>query len=144
VREKDSLCEAVFESQVDNSWEYFDVAVVNENDEAVVDFSVTISYYHGYDDGHWTEGSRKERVPFKLADEGKYRLLLQGQAGSGANPVPGAGFPVSIRIKEGIELARYYLAIAIFAFSWICIEWFRKHSFEATRWKESDAADDDD
>jgi len=144
VRGKDSLCEAVFESPVDNSWEYFDVAVINEKDEAVVDFSLTISYYHGYDDGRWTEGSRNETVPFKLADEGKYRLLIKGQAGTGRNPVPGAGYPVSIRINEGVELARYYLIVAIFALSWICIEWFRKHSFEATRWKESDAADDDD
>lgn len=144
ILDKDSLCEAEFSSPVDNSWEYFDVAVVNSKDEAVLDFSVNISYYHGYDGGSWSEGSRTEKVPFKLAEPGDYRFLLKGQAGRANTPQAGAGYPVTIKVQEGIQLARYYLAFAIFAFAWICIEWFRKASFEAKRWSESDAAGDDD
>lgn len=144
IENENSLCTAKFTSDVNNSWEYLNVGVLNSDDEMVLDFSVEISYYHGYDDGSWSEGSKSESVPFKLEKPGEYRFLVFGVAGTGETPVPGSGQPVSISVYEGIVLTRYYLMATIFCFAWVAIEWLRKRSFEATRWSESDAADDDD
>ncbi|MCB9852346.1 MAG: DUF4178 domain-containing protein [Phycisphaerales bacterium] len=145
IREKDALCEAEFYADVSNSWEYFDVAVINSDDEVVLDFSAELSYYSGRDsEGSWTEGSKTDNVPFKLEKPGDYRFLILGQAGTGETPMAGYGIPVSITIREGIVLTRYYLFFALFCIAWLAIEVFRKLSFEGRRWAESDAADDDD
>lgn len=149
IHGENALCEAEFHGQVSNSWEYLQVAVLNSQDEIVVDFSAELSYYTGRDsEGTWTEGSQRDRVPFKLKSPGDYRFLILGQANVGTNETPGnvlaCGVPVTITIREGIVLTRYYLAFALFCIAWLGIEIVRKLSFEGSRWAESDAAGDDD
>ncbi|HRW51441.1 MAG TPA: DUF4178 domain-containing protein [Phycisphaerae bacterium] len=145
IQEPDSLCEAEFDANVSQSWEYFQVAVINSNDEIVVDFTAEISYYSGVEGGEsWSEGSREDIVPFKLNKPGDYRLLILGQAGTGETPMAGYGVPVSITIREGIMLSRYYAFFAVFCMLWVGWQIFRKMSFEGRRWAESDAAGDDD
>ncbi len=147
VRQKDALCEANFHASVSNSWQYFQVAVVNSKDEVVVDFSAEMSYYSGVDhEGSWSEGSTSDTVYFKLAEPGDYRLLILGQAGTGetAGDVERNGVAVSISIREGLVLTRYYLIFAVFCIAWVCIEAFLKANFEKLRWNESDAGGDDD
>lgn len=149
IQEDDALCEATFHGDVNNSWEYLSVAVLNSDDEIVVDFSAELSYYHGYEGGEsWSEGSRSDHIPFKLGKPGDYRLLVFGQANDGDTETPGdpvrCGVPVSITIREGITLTRYYLVFTMFCLAWVAFEVFRKFSFEARRWAESDAGGDDD
>ena len=144
IESEDSLCEARFYSGVDNAWSYFNIAVLNSNDEVVLDFSSEISYYHGYDDGSWSEGSQHDSVPFKLKQPGDYRFLIYGQGGRGDTVDAGYGQPLTVRVYEGVVLVRYYLIMAIFCGVWVVVEWVRRASFESLRWSESDAADDDD
>jgi len=145
VHEAGALCKAVFEADVDNSWVYLDVAVVNAEEEVVLDFSSQMSYYHGSDsDGSWSEGSRKDAAVFKLAKPGAYRFLVTGQAGTGnaAGDTLRAGRPVRIRVFEGVVLARYFLVAACLCAALVALEIFRRAKFEAARW--ADVTDDDD
>jgi DNA-directed RNA polymerase subunit RPC12/RpoP len=143
----DQLYEAEFSAPCDNSWIYLDVAVVNDREEAVLDFSSQISYYHGVEGGEsWSEGSRADKAVFKLAEPGEYRLLMLGQAGrgEGAGDTIASGFPVAVKIREGVELARYYLILGCVCFAWAAFEWLAKKSFEAQRLANGDDDDDDD
>lgn len=149
IQDNDALCEATFVGPVNNSWEYLSVAVLDSDDKIVLDFSAELSYYHGVDGGEsWTEGSERDYVPFKLEKPGEYRLVVFGQANVGNTESPGdplrCGVPVSITIREGITLTRYYLLFMLFCLAWVVIEVVRKFSFEGRRWAESDAAGDDD
>lgn len=142
-----SLCEARFNSDVNNSWIYLDVVVVNAADEAVVEFSAEMSHYHGVEGGEgWSEGSRKDSVPFKLAEPGEYRLLVQGQAGTGAQTGDARqhGTAVRITVHEGVVLSRYFLAGMVFCLVWLILEVVRRAQFEKARWGDEDDDDDDD
>ncbi|MEK6246954.1 MAG: DUF4178 domain-containing protein [Planctomycetales bacterium] len=125
IEKKNALCQANFYAAVNNDWVYLNVAVVNEEDEAVLDFSSEMSYYHG---GDWSEGSTDDSVPFQLAQPGKYRLLVQGEASSAA--------AVTITIYEGILLTRHFVWLGILSGIWAVIELIRKHLFEAQRWAD--------
>lgn len=136
ITEEDTVCQASFHAPVDNSWVYLDCALVNEDEEAVLDFSTEISYYHGRSDGEsWSEGSREESVEFKLKEPGEYRFLLLGQAGRGsrAGDVQRDGKKVTITVYEGVILARYFIIGAIVCVLGAALEFFRRHRFEARR-----------
>ncbi len=146
ITHSNALCEVEYSADVDNSWVYLDVAVVDSQDRAVIETSAEMSYYHGYEGGEsWSEGSRSDSSVFKLAKPGEYRFLLQGQAGAGetASSVSAYGKAVSIKVFEGIVLARYFGLAAIVGLTWAGIEWFRRYWFEARRWGDDDDDDDD-
>ena len=126
-----------FFSPVKNSWVYLDLALVNEHEEAEIDFSAEISYYYGYDDGRWTEGSRNDSTYFK-AKKGTYRLLMKGDAGKGESTVNvNAGEPVTIRIYEGVKVRYYFIIFAAFAAIIAVFYFFSMLSFESSRWKHT-------
>lgn len=136
ITESGTVCRADFESQVDNSWVYLDVAVLNEQDEALLDFSTEISYYHGYSGGEsWSEGSRDDYVTFKLKEPGKYRFMVRGQAGGGrrGRGVDQYGKRVSVTVYQDVVLARYYMLGAIGCLIVAGIEIVRRLRFEAQR-----------
>ncbi len=145
ITEAGTLCAARFEAPVDNSWVYLDAAVLNEADEALLDFSAQVSYYHGVSGGEsWSEGSTKDTVVFKLDEPGAYRLLVQGQAGTGETPqdTSRVGRPVTVTIRQGVMLTRYYLILAVVCLVWPFGELVARSSFESRKWAQSDVEDD--
>ncbi len=135
-----SLCQFKFTADVNNAWVYLDVALLNAKDEALMDFSAEMSYYHGTEGGEsWSEGSTTTDIPVRINAPGSYRLLIKGQAGTLDSPDALLGrsqYTVDIRIKEKIILTRYYIALAIFSFLWILGIVIPKASFETQRWSD--------
>lgn len=146
VTEENTLCKAKFNSQDNNSWTYLEVAVIDEQDQALLDFSVETSYYSGYEGGeYWTESKRDKTRLFKIEKPGIYRLLVQGVGGQGnaKTGTANAGSPVTISLFQGAAISRYFWVIAIVALVWLLVEWFRKFVFEAERWGPFIEDDDD-
>lgn len=147
VTRSNTVCQAKFNAPCDNSWLYLDVALVNAKDEALLDFSAEMTYYHGYDDEYWTEGSKSDEAVFRVAEAGEYRFLLLGQAGKGetAGDVRAEGVPVVITVYEGVVLARYAFWLCLAAAAWAGLEALRRRLFECNRWKDAgDKKDDKD
>jgi len=143
IKEPNALCKAVFRSAVDNSWVYMDVAVVDDKENAVLDFSTQMSYYHGRSGGEsWSEGSQRDSVLFKLKEPGTYRLLALGQAGKGSSNSPNPSYrpSVTVTIYEGVTLARYHFILGIILLILAVVELIRRSTFEQQRW----GGDDDD
>lgn len=140
-----SLCEIEFDAPVDNSWIYLDLAVINAEDQAIIETSAEISYYHGYEGGEsWSEGSRSTSKVFKLHEPGEYRLLMVGQAGTGESNqgTRTYGKPIQIAVYEGVVLSRYFASASLLGICWAAFEWLRRAHFETKRWGDED--DDDD
>lgn len=146
VTESNTVCKTVFESSVDNSWVYLEVALINSEDEALLDFSAEMSYYHGRSGGEsWSEGSRDDYKLFRVQNPGEYRFLVYGQAGRSENPgVPAeVGKPVVMKTYQGASVARYYLVAGLVCMVVAAIPVIRRASFETRRWGVDDDDDDD-
>lgn len=140
-----ALCAARFDSPVNNSWLYLDAAVLNDRDEVLFDFSAQVSYYQGVEGGErWREGSQHDTKLFRLDEPGTYRFLVCGQAGSGETNVytAGMGPPVTIEVREGMVLARYFIILMVLCATWFMIEVIARASFQSRKWNESDVEDD--
>jgi hypothetical protein len=134
-----SLCRATFRSEVDNSWVYLDVAVLNDKEQALLDFSAEMSYYHGVEGGEsWTEGSRDDAQVFKLAEPGQYNLFVLGQAGTGNQPAAIAGQAVHVTIFADTTLKRYYFTGAALCALYAFAALGHRSSFEKRRWGDDD------
>lgn len=73
VTQPQHLVEITLSANVNNSWAWIEAELTDEEDEPVAEFERGVEYYHGYDDGNWTEGSRRTSVRLRLA-EGEYTV----------------------------------------------------------------------
>jgi DNA-directed RNA polymerase subunit RPC12/RpoP len=134
-----ALCELGMSAHVDNGWVYLDIALINENDEALLDFSVQSSYYHGVEGGEsWSEGSKSAVRVFRIDDPGEYRLLVLGEQGDRGS------HNVHLTLSRGVAIARYYLVAGVLALIWPLVLVLRIAAFEGKRWAPVTEDDDDD
>ncbi|VAX42066.1 hypothetical protein MNBD_PLANCTO02-1561 [hydrothermal vent metagenome] len=135
VSKKNTICIAEFNAPVNNSWVYLDVAVIDSEELALLEYSADLSYYSGVEGGEsWSEGSRSDSKMFNIEKPGKYRLLIKGSGGTGQSPNIAAARPVTITISQGVFPARYFIILWVFAFAWLSFDWWRRWSFETSRW----------
>jgi hypothetical protein len=132
--------EVTTEAQVDNGWAYFDYALVNEQTGTTYEFGREVSYYYGTDsDGHWSEGSRRDRAVLPSVPPGQYFLRVLPEA-----QVPTSFLEYRIVVRRDVPvLTPYLVCLALLAVP--PIFWaFRAWAMESARWKESDYAPSDD
>jgi predicted RNA-binding Zn-ribbon protein involved in translation (DUF1610 family) len=138
-----SNVEATIDSDVDNNWVYFNLALVNEDTGQALEWGREVSYYSGRDsDGSWSEGGRTDRSKLSHVPAGHYYLRVEPEWEPPAT-VPQAWAPLvnyTITLRRDVTIFWPYLvalilllvpAIAISIKSW---------SFENSRWQESDYA----
>jgi hypothetical protein len=123
-------------SNVDNSWEYFNFALINEGTGKAIDFGREVSYYYGTDsDGPWSEGSVKDRALIPAVPPGRYYLLIQPEGPIDRNPVL-----YSVTLTHDVpSLWPLVIALAALALGPMVFVW-RNVAFETARWRESDHA----
>ena len=118
---------------MDNSWIGLDADLVNEATGQTYPADVSVEYYHGYDDGNWTEGSQKAGSDIPGVPPGRYHLQLAPDADPALAKMP---FHVTLK-RGGVFWSNFFLCLlAIWA--WPLWAKFRNFSFEARRWSESD------
>ena len=129
-------------SSMNNAWGFFEV-VVKKSGEEIFSMGKQISYYSGYSGGEsWSEGSTDAHAYFKVPQAGTYTLEISGEGGTGSTGRRPQARAISVQVREGVKVSRYYLALLVLsALAWGA-GWYSKRRFEAARWDEDD--DDDD
>jgi ribosomal protein S27E len=130
-------------ANLDNSWVYLDMALVEEKTGESWTLGREVSYYRGVDDGEsWSEGSQADSARVARVPPGRYYLDIDVEGDPRGSRVRGS----VVVTRDAPDWTNYFLAL--FGLALVPLfAWWRGAKFEARRWAESDhapAADDDD
>lgn len=122
-------------TSLDNNWLGVDLLLVNKSTGQVWSAAREISYYWGYDDGRWTEGSRDDEVVFRNVPPGSYYLTLDPE-------MPPNAVVVHDRLEVVAPRAGWsnFVIVLIFLAAFPVFAALRTAAFETRRWAESDHA----
>ncbi len=123
-------------TSLDNNWLGVDLLLVNKSTGQAWPAAREISYYWGYDDGRWTEGSRDDEVVFRNIPAGTYYLTLDPEMS------PNKGVAVRDRLEVVTPRTGWsnFVIVLIFLAAFPVFASLRKSAFETQRWAESDHA----
>jgi hypothetical protein len=128
--------------QLENSWAFFGMALINEDTGQAYDFGRQISSYHGVDEGEfWTEDDRVDAAILPSIPGGKYYLRIEPET----EPVPAGASPLAVKpitytvrlIRDVPFYFRYFLGMFLLLLP-LPFMGRKRGSFEQTRWTESD------
>ena len=140
-----SNVEVRIDTDLSNSWAFFNLALINDATGTAYDLGREVSYYYGRDsDGSWREGSRADVSYIPTVPRGRYYLRVQPEG----DPQFRGVIAYTIRLRRDVPRPAYYLiALLVLAVPPV-FAIARAGSFEGARWKESDYAptgsDDDE
>jgi hypothetical protein len=119
---------------VDNNWIELDIDLVNaDTHQVAATCEQGIEFYHGNDDGYWTEGKQMEKVLVPAVAPGKYYLAIDASADSAVKQMP---YKVTI-VRDVMSWSNFWIALAlVLIYPVYC--WARAWTFERARWMESD------
>jgi hypothetical protein len=129
---RNSNVELSIHTDLDNNWAYFNFALINDQTGQTFDFAREVSYYR---DSDGSEGSRNNSVIVPSVPSGRYYLRVEPEMAAGAPDV-----------RYDLELRRNVPNYGFFGLAALLLlippVWttFRRASFEAARWRESDYA----
>lgn len=121
---------------LDNNWVGLDLLLVDKASGRAWPAARELAYYHGYDDGYWSEGSRDDEVVFRDVPAGTYYLTVDADL---APEKPGA-------LRDTLEVATAgagwsnFVLLMIFLAAFPLFAFLRHAAFETGRWAESDHA----
>jgi hypothetical protein len=130
------------DAELENTWAFFGMALINEETGQAYDFGRQVSFYHGVDEGEsWSEDQRKDAATLPGIPGGKYYLRIEPET---EPTTPGAAVVIPKPVTYNVRLIRdipFYLRYFLGIFLLLLPLPFmgRKGSnFEALRWTESD------
>jgi hypothetical protein len=132
------------DTDLNNGWAYFAMALINDETGQAYDFGREVSYYYGVDEGEsWSEGDKHDDTVLPGIPGGRYYLRVEPEAAPEGAAAPSAyGVPRSIRYQ--IKLTRdvpyyfrYFLGV-ILLFLPVLFFGGKGPGFERQRWAESD------
>jgi hypothetical protein len=122
------------DTSVNNSWAYFDLALIDTKTGTALNVAREVSRYSGVDqDGSWSEGAATARILIPRVPAGEYYLRVDPE-GDQANP----NIQYRLRVRRDVvSLWPYLIALLLLGLgpAWHLI---RTASFENRRWQESD------
>jgi len=136
VKGRTSNVRLTIDTDLRNNWAYFNLALINDQTGTAYDFGREVSYYFGYDDGYWSEGSSSDRATIPTVPAGQYYLRVQPELGND-NREP-LGFTLTVQ-RDVPSLTFFVIVFGLLALPPIFAA-FRYHAFEQMRWRESDYA----
>jgi len=129
-----SNVQVTIQSDVSNSWAFFDLALINDETGKAVDFGREVSYYYGSDeDGPWTEGSQDDISYLPSIPPGRYYLRVQPEG-----PANGPSTHFTISLKRDVPRASWFWLALFLLIAAPLGSGFAAWAFESQRWKESD------
>ena len=140
-----SSVEIELDTDLDNDWVFYSLALVNESTGDTRDATKQLSYYQGTDsDGRWTEGSRRGKIKVASVPAGTYFLRVGTAGGEPGKSVVN----YQLRVRRDVPSYGFYF-LAFLALTVPALFMFiPSASFEQRRWAESDhapvASDEDD
>ncbi len=116
-------------ADVNNSWIYLHMALINEEGQAY-DFGREVSYYHGVDGGEsWSEGGTSDEAILPSIPPGRYYLRIEPESSS-----PLVNYTVQV-YRDVPRWSFFLVALGILCLVPI-LAWWRSTRFEAARWSE--------
>jgi hypothetical protein len=132
------------DTNLDNGWAYFSMALINEQTNDAYDFGQNVSYYNGVDGGEsWSEGDRKESVTLPAIPGGRYYLRIEPDTtpdGAAETSTLTVQRPIQYRVtltRDVPYFFRYILGIVLLLIP-VPFLGGKAKSFERQRWSESD------
>src|SRR5579884_1797097 len=124
-------------TDLDNSWAYFNLALINDTDGHTYDFGREVSYYHGYEDGEsWSEGSNHDSATIPAVPPGRYYLRIEPEL----NDKQTSDLRYEVAVRRGVASYGIFGLAAVLLLIPPIIGTIKRGSFEAARWRESDYA----
>ena len=140
-----SAVRLTIDTNLDNNWAYFNVALIPENGGDAFELGREVSRYRGVDQGEsWSEGSARDRAVFPQVPPGRYFLRVEPERDAGGPP-----FDYTLAVERDVPRAGFYFIPLLLLLLPVIGAVIMEHSFEQQRWQESDHApvatsDDDD
>lgn len=119
-------------TDLNNNWAYFNFALINDQTGQTFDFAREVSYYH---DSDGSEGNRNNSVIIPSVPSGQYYLRVE--------PEMDARSPFmryELELRRNVPNYGFFGIAALLLLIPPVLTTFRKGSFEAGRWRESDYA----
>jgi hypothetical protein len=129
---RDSNVELHIHTDLDNNWAYFSFALINDKTGQTFDFAREVSYYH---DSDGSDGSRNNSVIIPSVPSGQYYLRVEPEMATGS---PYMSYDLELR--RNVPNYGFFGVAALLLLIPPVLTTFRRGSFEAARWRESDYA----
>jgi hypothetical protein len=129
---RNSNAEVAISTDLDNSWAYFNFALINEDTGQAFDFGREVSYYH---DSDGTEGSRKNSVIIPSVPSGKYYLRVEPELDRSTTSMH-----YQLAVRRDVPNNIFFWITAVLLLIPPILKSVRAASFESRRWRESDYA----
>lgn len=121
-------------TNVSNSWAALQFRLINQATGDVRVLDREVSYYSGYDEGYWEEGSAYDSGDVPDVKAGTYVLEVDAEAA----PADRDKLRVKIDSQYGIVNTHNFLLLAGFLFLFPLVAGLNKYYFEKRRWDNSD------
>ncbi|MDX1981780.1 MAG: DUF4178 domain-containing protein [Bryobacteraceae bacterium] len=132
-----SNVEVIIDTDLNNDWTFFNLALINSDTGKAIDFSREVSYYYGRDsDGNWSEGRKRDSVVLPSVPGGRYYLRVEPEPDT-SRPIP-LNMHYQIQVRRDVTTWIFFLIGAILLLIPPILTTFRSLSFESRRWAESD------
>jgi Domain of unknown function (DUF4178) len=119
-------------TDLDNNWAYFNFALINDQTGQTFDFAREVSYYH---DSDGSDGSRNNSVIVPSVPSGQYYLRVEPEMASGSPYMR-----YDLELRRNVPNYGFFVLAALLLLIPPVWTTFRRNSFEAARWRESDYA----
>ncbi|MGP0074186.1 MAG: DUF4178 domain-containing protein [Bryobacteraceae bacterium] len=129
---RESNVELSVHADLDNNWAYFNFALINDQTGQTFDFAREVSYYH---DSDGSEGSRNNSVIVPGVPSGQYYLRVEPEMETGT-----PFMRYELELRRNVPNYGFFGIAALLLLIPPVLTTFRRGSFEAARWRESDYA----
>lgn len=135
VKEAASTLRIKLNADVNNSWAYVDIGLVNESTGAEEYAGKDLEYYHGYEGGEsWHEGSENEEMNLCGVAPGRYHLVFTPQKA----PNDGTTTTINIDVTRNPPSKRnVVIPIVFMALLGLGLFYWDRYN-ETKRWEDSD------
>jgi hypothetical protein len=116
---------------VDNNWFYAEFGLINEETGEEFNFSHEVEFYHGYDDGNWSEGSTQATAFLSAIPAGKYHITIYPDFSTGLHTF-------TIKVNRNVIVWSNFVITVLIVLLFPVAYFIRKHMIEVKRWEDSD------
>jgi hypothetical protein len=138
---RDANVEVDIQTDVDNQWVYFNLALINDGTGQAWDWGREVSHYTGRDsDGSWSEGSSTDSSTLGHISAGKYYLRVEPEWSRDPSSSAGPQRPIryTLTVKRDVPVMWPYMIAFVLLFIPPIWKSIRIRAFEQKRWAESD------
>lgn len=122
------------QTNLDNDWVYLGMELVSRESGLVYAVHREISYYHGYDDGEWTEGSNRDDATIANVPPGHYLMTLETET----DPARKSPVLTALQVQRNVSNWHNYFIIEGLLLLFPALLLWRRTTFETERWSGSD------